>query len=68
MISSVLGAVIMSAATISMLIALRITNDTFESIGREPLTEGEKNILIQAGIKPEDHNTLNNYIKEIIFE
>ena len=68
MISSVLGAVIMSAATISMLIALRITNDTFESIGREPLTADEKNILTQAGIKPEDHNILNNYIKEIIFE
>ena len=68
MISSVLGAVIMSAATISMLIALRITNDTFESIGREPLTEAEKNILSQAGIKPEHHNVLNNYIKEITFE
>ena len=69
MISSVLGAVIMSAATVSMLIALKITNETFKNVGRYPLTENEKAMLIKAGfIETKDHNSLNEYIKEIIFE
>ena len=68
MISSVLGAVIMSAATISMLIALRITNETFKNVGRYPLTDNEKSMLTKAGFNPENFNILNDHIKEMIFE
>ena len=69
MISSVLGAVIMSAATISMLIALRITNETFKNIGRQPLSTSEINILSNAGFNSKDDiDFVNNHIKELTFE
>lgn len=69
MISSVLGAVIMSAATVSMLIALRITNETFQNVGRQPLSEEEKTMLFIAGFNTkEHHNIINNHIKELIFK
>ena len=69
MISSVLGAVIMSAATVSMLIALRITNETFKNIGRQPLSSTEINILSNAGFtSKEDIDIVNNHIKELTFE
>ena len=69
MISSVLGAVIMSAATVSMLIALRITNETYKNIGRQPLSSPEINILTNAGFTKKEHiDIVNNYIKEITFE
>ena len=69
MISSILGAVIMSAATVSMLIALRITNETFKNIGRQPLSPTEKEILYKAGFTSSEHiDIVNNHIKEITFE
>ena len=69
MISSVLGAVIMSAATVSMLIALRITNETFKNIGRQPLSSTEINILSNAGFNEKaDIDIVNNHIKELNFE
>ena len=69
MISSVLGAVIMSAATVSMLIALRITNETFKNIGRQPLSSTEINILSNAGFNEKaDIDIVNNHIKELTFE
>ena len=49
MISSVLGAVIMSAATVAMLATLNFTNKVIKDAGREPLREKERNILIDAG-------------------
>ena len=69
MISSVLGAVIMSAATVSMLIALRITNETFKNIGRQPLSSEEINMLSNAGFTSKEQiDILNNHIKELTFE
>ena len=69
MISSVLGAVIMSAATVSMLIALKITNETFKNVGRQPLSQEEKTMLFQAGFNTEEHhNIINSHIKELTFE
>ena len=69
MISSVLGAVIMSAATVSMLIALKITNETFQNIGKQPLSQEEKNMLFQAGFNSDEHqDIINNHIKELTFE
>ena len=69
MISSVLGAVIMSAATVSMLIALRITNETFKNIGRQPLSSQEINMLSNAGFTSKEQiDILNNHIKELTFE
>ena len=59
----------MSAATVSMLIALKITNETFINVGRQPLSQDEKTMLFQAGFNTEDHqNIINNHIKELTFE
>ena len=69
MISSVLGAVIMSAATVSMLIALRVTNETFKNVGRQPLSQEEKSILFKAGFNDkEDTLIINSHIKDLTFE
>ena len=59
MISSVLGAVIMSAATVAMLGTLNFTNKVLTEVGKDPLSEKERNILIDAG--PDIKNQLINH-------
>ena len=49
MISAVIGGVIMSAATVAMLLALNFTDNLMKNVGKEPLREKERNILINAG-------------------
>ena len=49
MISSLLGAVIMSSATIAMLVAIDITSKSLDNAGKYPLTDQEKDLLIQQG-------------------
>ena len=44
MISSLLGALIMSAATVSMLVTLNFTNKILKEVGKEPLRNQERNI------------------------
>lgn len=68
MISSVLGAVIMSAATVAMLITLNFTSKVLKEVGREPLREKERNILIDAGFKLSDIDLINQEIETLNFE
>jgi len=68
MISSVLGAVIMSAATVAMLMTLNFTNKVLKEVGREPLREKERNILIDAGFNLSDINLINQEIETLNFE
>ena len=68
MISSVLGAVIMSAATVAMLMTLNFTNKVLKEVGREPLREKERNILIDAGFDFSDINLINQEIETLNFE
>jgi len=49
MISALLGGVIMSAATIAMLVAIDITSKSLDSAGKYPLTTKEKELLIKQG-------------------
>ena len=51
MISSLLGAVVMSAATVAMLVAIQITNESLDKVGRHPLTIEERENLINAGFE-----------------
>ena len=53
MISAVLGAAIMSAATIAMLVAIDITNKSIDNAGKYPLNDEEKQLLIQQGFSNE---------------
>tara|TARA_Y100000991_G_scaffold213294_1_gene198774 strand:- start:247 stop:456 length:210 start_codon:yes stop_codon:yes gene_type:complete len=68
MISSVLGAVIMSAATVAMLLALNFTNKALKDVGKEPLREKERNILINAGFTLSEIDVINQEIETLNFE
>ena len=68
MISSIVGAVIMSAATVAMLVALNITSDVLKKVGKHPVTEQEKEILINAGFKSGEIDLVNQDIEILNFE
>ena len=67
MISSLVGSVIMSAVTVAMLIAINITDKALKEVGRYPLTNEEKKILIDAGFSYIDIENINLEIKSINF-
>ena len=67
MISSLVGSVIMTAVTVAMLIAVNITDKALINVGRYPLTNKEKQILIDAGYKLVDIENINQEIKELEF-
>ena len=49
MISAITGAVIMSAVTVAMLIAVKVTDEAMSQVGNYPLTDLELEILDKAG-------------------
>ena len=67
MISSLVGSVIMSAVTVAMLIAINITDKALKEVGRYPLTNEVKKILIDAGYNYIDIENINLEIKSINF-
>ncbi len=68
MISALVGGVIMSGATVAMLLTLNFSNKTMKSLGKEPLREEERNILINAGFNFSDINLINQDIESLDFE
>ena len=68
MISALLGTVIMSAATVSLLVAINISEKSLKNVGKDPLTNQEKNILIQAGFNTSDVKMINQEIELLNFE
>ena len=68
MISSVLGAVIMSAATVAMLVTLNFSNKVLNEVGKSPLSDQERNILIDAGFNLSEINLINQEIETLNFE
>ena len=66
MISSLIGALIMSAVTVAMLIAIRVTDDALKKVGKYPLTNEEKEILNDAGFNTIDIKKINDEIKNEI--
>ena len=68
MISSVLGAVIMSAATVAMLVTLKFSNKVLDQVGKNPLSDQERNILIDAGFNLSEINLINQEIETLNFE
>ena len=67
MISSLVGSVIMSAVTVAMLIAINVTDKALKEVGKYPLTNEEKKILIDAGFNYIDIENINLEIKSINF-
>lgn len=68
MISSVLGAVIISAATVAMLVTLKFTNKVLKEVGKDPLSGIERNILIDAGFNLSEIDLINQEIETLNFE
>ena len=67
MISSLVGAVIMSAATVAMLIAIKITGESLDNVGKNPITEKEIQILPISYRNDDDIKILNEDIKMLDF-
>ena len=68
MISSVLGAVIMSAATVAMLVTINFSNKVLNEVGKNPLSDQERKILIDAGFNLSEINLINQEIETLNFE
>ena len=68
MISSLIGSVIMSAVTVAMLIAINISDKALKEVGRYPLTNQERQILIDAGFNSVDIENINQEIKSLKFK
>ena len=68
MISALIGTVIMSAVTVAMLIAIRVTNNALDNVGKYPLTDDEKEILEDAGFNdPIQIKEINNELESLNF-
>ncbi len=57
----------MSAVTLAMLIAINITDKALNKVGKYPLTNQERQILIDAGFNLEDIENINQEIKSLNF-
>ena len=69
MISSLIGSVIMTAVTVTMLIALNVINKGLSTVGKYPLTKDEISILKKAGYTdPLDIQNINEEIKNLDFD
>ena len=67
MISALIGAVIMSAVTVAMMIAVKVSDNALKKVGKYPLTEQERKILIDARYNMNDIENINEEIKSINF-
>ena len=67
MISALIGSVIMSAVTVAMLVAINITDNALNNVGKYPLTNEEREILIDAGYSLIDIENINEEIKQLDF-
>ena len=61
MISALIGAVIMSAVTVAMLIAVKVSDNAIKNVGKYPLTQQEKDILKNRF----NENDIQNLYEEI---
>ena len=67
MISALIGAVIMSAVTVAMMIAVKVSDNALKKVGKYPLTEQERKILKDARYNMNDIENINQEIKSINF-
>tara|TARA_B100000524_G_scaffold226415_1_gene119877 strand:+ start:196 stop:405 length:210 start_codon:yes stop_codon:yes gene_type:complete len=67
MISALIGSVIMSAVTVAMLMAVDVTDKALLKVGKYPLTNQERQILIDAGFNLTDIENINQEITLLKF-
>ena len=63
MISALIGAVVMSAVTVAMLLAVDVTDKALKNVGKFPLTKQERDILFDADFNLNDIESINSDIK-----
>ena len=69
MISAITGAVIMSAVTVAMLIAVKVTDEALSKVGNYPLTDLELEILKNAGYLRDDQlKEFSEYIEKFEYD
>tara|TARA_B100000212_G_C27023779_1_gene384347 strand:- start:258 stop:470 length:213 start_codon:yes stop_codon:yes gene_type:complete len=69
MISAITGAVIMSAVTVAMLIAVKVTDEALSKVGNYPLTDLELEILKNAGYLRDDQlKEFREYIEKFEYD
>ena len=57
----------MSAVTLAMLIAIKVTDNALNDVGKYPLTTKERQIMLDAGFTFADIDNINEEIKAINF-
>ena len=67
MISALIGSVIMSAVTVAILMAVDVTDKALLKVGKYPLTNQERQILIDAGFNLTDIENINQEITLLKF-
>tara|TARA_B100000212_G_scaffold10569_1_gene7754 strand:+ start:432 stop:641 length:210 start_codon:yes stop_codon:yes gene_type:complete len=67
MISSLVGAVIMSGVTVAMLLAITVSDNALKKVGKYPLTKQERQLLRDAGFNSQDIKDINTDIRLINF-
>ena len=65
MISSLIGAVIMSSLTVAMLVAVKVTDNALNNLGNYPLSVEEKEYLEASGFNKENIDEFNDFLKTI---
>ena len=65
MISALIGAVILSAVTVAMLIAVKVSDNALKNVGKYPMTKQEKEILKNARYDENDIDNINEEIKRL---
>ena len=58
----------MSAATVAMLATLNFTNKVLKEVGKDPLREKERIIMIDAGFNFSEIDVINQEIETLDFE
>ena len=66
MISSVLGATIMVAATLGTVLAVELGESVIKNAGKYPLSQYERSIIISAGLAGEDQLSIKKFNEELI--
>ena len=68
MISSLIGAVIMSGVTVAMLIAVKVTDEALSNVGNYPLTDVELKILKDVKYSKEQIENFKEFIEFFEFD
>jgi len=68
MIEAIIGIILATTASVSLLITLGISNKTIKNSGRESLSISEKEVIRKAGYSIQDINKVELDIKSFIFK